>query len=117
MDEQKQQQQRRDQDEQTTQSRAAILGMPYLDTRGLDMELPLVPDVLEIEEMHRSRIVPLKAGGDSSTWQFGVTTQTPQSLLKQLSDRYAAQAQNVSFSLISLLGFNTLMNRYDPLLR
>ncbi len=114
MDEQKQQQQRRDQDEQTTQSRAAILGMPYLDTRGLDMELPLVPDVLEIEEMHRSRIVPLKAGGDSSTWQFGVTTQTPQSLLKQLSDRYAAQAQNVSFSLISLLGFNTLMNRYDP---
>lgn len=114
VDEEKQQQQRRDQDEQTTQSRAAILGMPYLDTRGIDTELPLVPDVLDVQEMHRSRIVPLKAGGDSSSWQFGVTTQTPQSLLKQLTEKYSAQAQNTSFSLISLSGFNTLMNRYDP---
>ena len=114
VDEQKQQQQRRDQDEQTTQSRAAILGLPYLDTRGIDEDLPLVTDVLDVQEMHRSRIVPLKAGNDAEAWQFGITTQTPQSLLKQLSDRYAAQAQNTAFSLISLSGFQTLMNRYDP---
>jgi len=114
MDEEKVQRQQRDQDEQTTQSRAAILGMPYLDSRGLDLQIELVPGVMDIAEMHRSRIVPLKAGSDSTSWQFAVTTQTPQSLLKQLGDQYAAQAQNVTFSLISLSGFNTLMNRYDP---
>lgn len=114
MDEDKIQQQRRDQDEQATQSRAAILGVPYLDTRGLDATIDLVEDVLPIEDMHRSRIVPLKKGGDSDTWQFGITTQTPQSYIRQLQEKYAAQAHNVAFSLISLMGFAVLMRRYDP---
>mgnify|MGYP003132548663 CR=1 FL=1 len=114
MDEDKIQAQRRDQDEQATQSRAAILGVPYLDTRSLEDTIELVPDVLPIEEMHRSRIVPLRAGDDSNAWQFGITTQTPQSLLGQLKEKYAADAHNVGFSLISLSGFAKLMARYDP---
>lgn len=114
MDEEKIQQQRRDQDEQSTQGRAAILGMRYLDTRGVDQTLELIPDVISIEDMHKNRIVPLKAGNDSESWQFGVTTQTPQSLIRELTDRYAAQAQNTEFVLISLSGFNALMFRYDP---
>ena len=114
MDEDKIQQQRRDQDEQATQSRAAILGVQYLDTRGLDESLELVEDVLSVEEMHRNRIVPLKQGGDSEPWQFAITTQTPHSFIKQLQEKYAAQAQNVIFSLISIGGFTVLMRRYDP---
>ncbi|MFZ3009864.1 MAG: GspE/PulE family protein [Candidatus Microsaccharimonas sp.] len=114
MDEEKIQQQRRDQDEQSTQGRAAILGMRYLDTRAVDQTLELIPDVLSIEDMHKNRLVPLKAGNDSESWQFGVTTQTPQSLIRELTDRYSAQAQNTEFVLISLSGFNALMFRYDP---
>jgi len=114
MNEDHAQEQRRNQDEQATQSRAAILGMPYLDTRGIDMSLELVEDALTKEDMHKGRLAPLKLGDDSSTWQFGVTTQTPQSLIRELTDKYAAQAQNVAFQLISMSGFNALMNRYDP---
>lgn len=114
MNEDKVQQQARDQDEASTQQRAAILGMPYLDTRGVEGTIQLVPDVLTIEEMHKNRLVPLGMGNDSASWKFGITTQTPQSYLRELTAKYAAQAQNVIFALISLSGFNALMNRYDP---
>lgn len=114
MDEHRIQQQARTTDEESTQRRAAILGIPYLDMRPLEAELALVSDVLPIDVMHKNRIVPLVAGGDSEPWQFGITTQTPQSLLKELTDRYAAQAQNVHFYLISQGGFKALMDRYDP---
>lgn len=114
MDEDRVQQQARDADEESTQRRAAILGLPYLDLRPLENELRLIEDVLPIDVMHKSRIVPLAAGNDSQPWQFGITTQTPQSLLKELGDHYAAQAQNISFSLISQGGYRAMMNRYDP---
>ena len=114
MDEQKIQDRARDQDEQSTQSRASILGMEYLDTRLIDQTIELYPNVLSVEVMHRNRLVPLREGSDSSSWHFGVTTQTPQSFLRELRDKYSAQAQNTIFVLISLGGFNCLMNRYDP---
>jgi len=114
MDEQKIQERAREQDEQSTQNRASILGMQYLDTRSIEQIIDLVPDVLSNEEMHRNRLVTLHAGGDSLPWEFGVTTQTPQSFLRDLQGKYAAQAQNVVFVLISLSGFNVMMNRYDP---
>lgn len=114
MDEQKIQERAREQDEQSTQGRASILGMEYLDTRSIDQTIELVPDILTNEDMHRNRLVTLRAGSDSSSWQFGVTTQTPQSFMRELTAKYAAQAQNTNFVLISLGGFNVLMNRYDP---
>jgi len=114
MGEDKIQQQARESDEQSTQRRAAILGIPYLDLRPLEAELNLIEDVLEVDVMHKNRIVPLVAGSDSTPWQFGITTQTPQSLLKELADKYAAQAQNIAFYLISQAGFKALMDRYDP---
>jgi len=114
MDEDKHQQQYREQDEQSTQSRAAILGLPYLDTRGIDKVIDLIPDVLSTEDMHRSRIVPLQGGNDTTPWQFGITTQTPQSLLRQISEKYSLQGQRAEYFLISIGGFNVLMNRYDP---
>jgi len=114
MDEDRVQQQARVADEESTQRRAAILGLPYLDLRPLESELGLVEDILDIDVMHKNRIVPLVAGSDSTPWQFGITTQTPQSLLKELTEKYAAQAQNVQFYLISQGGFRALMERYDP---
>lgn len=114
MDEDRLQQQAREQDEQSTQSRAAILGLPYLDTRQIQDAMALVPDVLDIPTMRRNRIIPLIAGNDSQAWEFGITTQTPQSLLTELRNKYAAQAHNVAFYLISQGGFKALMDRYDP---
>lgn len=114
MGEDKIQQQARESDEQSTQRRAAILGLPYLDLRPIEADLNLVQDVVSINDMHKNRIIPLVGGGDSQTWQFGITTQTPQSLLKELADKYAAQAQNVTFFLISQPGFKAMMDRYDP---
>ena len=114
MDENKAQQQAREQDEQSTQRRAAILGIQYLDTRELENELALVEGVFDVEMMHRNRIIPLVAGSDTEPWRFGITSQTPQSLLREISQKYADQAQNVIFNFISQGGFRAFMNRYDP---
>mgnify|MGYP001162345957 FL=1 len=114
MDEDRQRQQAREQDEQSTQRRAAILGVQYLDTRDIEDTLALVEGVLDIDVMHKNRLIPLVAGSDSTPWQFGITTQTPQSFLKELTDKYTALAQNAQFFLISQYGFRALMLRYDP---
>jgi len=117
VDEDRNQTRAREKDEETTQQRAAILGISYLDTRNLEATLPLVENILDVEAMHRNRIVPLVVGGDSAAWQFGITTQSPQSATKELRDKYAAQAQNVQFFLISQSGYRALMLRYDPPVR
>lgn len=114
MDEDKVQQQAREADEQSTQRRAAILGLPYLDLRPIESELNLLEDVLDVDTMHKNRLIPLVAGNDSEPWQFGITTQTPQSILKEITDRYSAQAQNTVFHLVSQSGFKVMMERYDP---
>ncbi len=114
MDEDKIQQRRREQDEQATMQRAAILGLQYLDLRPIEATLPLVKDVLEIPEMHKSRIVPLIAGNDAEPWQFGITTQTPQSVVQSLMRSYTEKAHNTLFYLISNSGYRALMDRFDP---
>lgn len=114
MNEDKIQQQARESDEQSTQRRAAILGLPYLDLRPIEQTLTLAEDVIDVDAMHKNRIIPLIAGSDSTPWEFGITTQTPQSLLKELADKYAAQAQNVAYYLISQSSFKVMMDRFDP---
>jgi type II secretory ATPase GspE/PulE/Tfp pilus assembly ATPase PilB-like protein len=114
MNEDKVQQQAREQDEANTQQRASLLGMEYLNVLGIEDTMELIPDVLSIDDMHNNRIIPLGLGTDSSSWRFGVTTQTPRSFILGLTEKYKAQAQNVEFILISTGGFNQLMNRYDP---
>jgi len=114
MDEDKIQQRAREDDERSTQQRAAILGLPYLDTRSLENVIDLLEDIMDVQQMHKNRIIPLIAGTDSTPWEFGITSQTPQSLMRELQQKYAAQAQNVVFYLISRGGFTKLMERYDP---
>ena len=61
MDEDRIQQQRRDQDEDATRKRAAILGLQYLDAREFEQTIPLIRDILTIEEMYNGHVVPLAA--------------------------------------------------------
>lgn len=114
MDEDKIQERRREQDEQATRQRAAILGLQYLDMRPFENELALVQDVLEISDMHQSRIVPLSVGDDATPWRFGVTTQTPQSRIQALEAQYSEHGQTALVFLISQSAYRVLMNRYDP---
>lgn len=114
MQEDKVQQARREQDEQSTAQRAAILGIRYLDMRSIEDTTPLVNNVLEISTMHQNRIVPLKAGNEADAWQFGVTTQTPQSFIRDLTNEYNSVGHNIQFFLISYSAYRQLMDRYDP---
>ncbi len=114
MNEEEVQRRRREQDERATQRRAAILGLPYLDTRELEHEIPLVKDMLPVQQMHQDRIVPLVRGGNEVMYQFGVTSQTPQSVLQVMRRQYEERGDQIQFSLISLSGYRALMLRYDP---
>lgn len=108
------QQRRREQDEHSTQQRAALLGLQYLDTREIEETLPLAQDVMAVDDMHKSRIVPLVKGDSETIYQFGVTAQTPQSLIQHMTSEYNQRGENIQFMLISLSGYRALMNRYDP---
>lgn len=114
MDEDKIQQNRREQDEKSTQQRAAILGIAYFDAREVEVTLPLASDVIDISIMHKNRVVPLVRGSEEEAWRFGVTTQTPQSFIRELTKEYNDQGKSILFFLISISSYKTFMNRYDP---
>lgn len=114
MDEDKIQDRRREQDEKATQQRAAILGLQYLDTRGIDHDLPLTTGIIAIPDMYKGFIIPLMAGGDTDPYRFGVTSQTPQSLIQKMEVEYNDRGERTQFLLISNSGFKAFMLRYDP---
>ena len=114
MDESELQRKRRDSEEQATENRARILGLPYLDTRDFEDTIPLVHGLLDIEEMHKNHILPLQEGGGEAHYQFMITSQTPRSLLFQLRDDYEKEGEKTDFFLISGSAFRVLMLRYDP---
>lgn len=114
MDEKKIQAARRDHDEQSTAKRSAILGLQYLDVREIENDLPLAQDVLSTKEMHMNKMVPLVKGSDSTQTRFGVTSQTPQSIIKKIEAEYVEQGRGIQFLLISQSGYRVLMDRYDP---
>ncbi len=96
-------------EEQATQQRARLLGFDYVDTSGIDNK-QLFKHVLEVTEMRSLRIVPLRA--DSQNNVFGITTTTPQSSIRSISQRFLDQRN--AFVLISDSGFNEYMRLFDP---
>lgn len=114
MDEGKIQDEHREQEERAAAQRATVLNLPYLDTRPIEETLPLVNDVIEPAVMHRDKIVPLTKGDEATTWQFGVTTQTPQSFIHDFSKEYTDVGNMIQFFLISDSGYKRLLERYDP---
>ncbi len=114
MNEDKIQEQRREHDETATKQRAAILGVQYLDTRQLETDLPLVKDSLDVPQMYKMYMVPLKAGDEYGPHQFGITTQTPQSVIQNMTREYNERGDSIRFLMISGSGFKAFMSRYDP---
>lgn len=114
MDEKEIQLKRRENDEQATAGRARILGLPYLDTRRFESNIPLTQGLLTIEEMHRDFILPLHRGGGEEHFQFMVTSQTPRSLIQKMRQDYTDKGERVDFFLISGSAYRNLMLRYDP---
>jgi type II secretory ATPase GspE/PulE/Tfp pilus assembly ATPase PilB-like protein len=114
MEEDKVQQRRREEDEKSTRQRAAILGLQYLDTRDVEQTLALAGGVLTVQQMYQNHIVPLIVGGGNEPFRFGVTSQTPQSLIKKMETEYNERGENIQFLLISNSGFRAFMLRFDP---
>lgn len=117
MEEDKVQQNRRDQDEQATAGRATILGTQYLDTRPFEATIILANGVLDIPTMRLNRIVPLTVGNEGQPWQFGMTTQTPESYVRELTLQYNNAGHSIKFYLISYSGYKQLIDRYDPVVK
>lgn len=113
MNEDKVQDQRRQHEEDATAQRAAILGVPYIDARSFENDAPLLKDILSNEEMYRGFIVPLKVDAEMG-YQFGITTQTPQSLLQQMKRTYNDRGDTIEFLMLSGSAFKAFMRRFDP---
>ena len=114
MNEDEVQQRRRQQDEASTEQRSRILGLKYLDMRPIEETLPLARDLMTIEEMHNLYMLPLTDGNEQESYQFAVTTQTPQSVIQRTRRTYQDRGLPVDFYLISLSAYRVLMNRFDP---
>ncbi|MBQ1298470.1 type II/IV secretion system protein [Candidatus Saccharibacteria bacterium] len=105
---------RRDNEEQATAGRARILNLPYLDTRGFENEIPLVPNLLTIQEMHQNFMIPLQEGGGEEHYQFMVTSQTPRTVIERMRQEYMDEGERADFFLISGSAYKVFMLRYDP---
>lgn len=94
--------------------RARVLGFPYLDTRGFEREIPLVEELLTVDQMHKDFIIPLQKGGGAEHYQFMITAQTPRSVIEDLRRDYEEQGERTDFFLVSNSAYKTFMLRYDP---
>ena len=114
MDEQEVQAKRRENEERATATRARILGLPYLDTRGFENNLPLTLGVLTKKEMHENFVLPLQKGGDGEHYQFMVTSQTPRSVIDKMRKEYNDRGEHADFFLITESAYKVFILRYDP---
>jgi type II secretory ATPase GspE/PulE/Tfp pilus assembly ATPase PilB-like protein len=114
MDNDKQALRFRSDDERATQQRAALLGVDYLDTRSISLSSPLIQNVLSISQMHSGKLIPIKAGSDSTPYVYGITTGTPQSFINKIREEWTEKGINTQFLLISQSGYHEFMLRYDP---
>ena len=114
MNENEIQEKRRDNEEKATEGRAKVLGLPYLDTRNIEQRLPLVQNLISIEDMHKNFVIPLKRGGEEENYQFMVTSQTPRTVIERMRQHYTDEGEKVDFFLISISAYKVFMLRYDP---
>lgn len=114
MDEREIQHKRRDNEEEATKQRSKILGLPYLDAREFEDTVPLVKDLLTIQQMHKDFILPLARGDGEEHYQFLVTSQTPKSVIDKMRQDYLDKGERADFFLISGSAYKVLMLRYDP---
>ena len=114
MDESEIQRKRRENEEITTEKRANILGLPYLDTREFEQTIPLIPDLITKKQMHEDFIIPLQKSDGENHYQFMVTSQTPRSVVDKMRQEYLDDGERADFFLISNSAYKVFMLRYDP---
>ncbi len=95
--------------ERTTERRAMVLGLPYIDTSRMSAH-PLFKDILTIAELYSKRIVPLEA--TKGKISFGITTTTSQQVINELKQEFADHL--LSFSIISDVGYQDYLRLYNP---
>ena len=108
------QKKRRDNEEQATEGRARILGLPYLDTRGFEKDVPLIKGILDVKDMHQNFVLPLRKDENENTYQFMVTSQTPRTVIEKMRREYSDEGKGIDFYLISGSAYRVFMLRYDP---
>ncbi len=96
-------------EEQSTQRRARILGLDYLDVSQIT-DKKLFRELLSVAELYKMRVIPIKM--DRSNLMFGVTTTTSQQTIHSLQQRFIEQ--RVTYAIISDTGFRDYMKLYDP---
>jgi type II secretory ATPase GspE/PulE/Tfp pilus assembly ATPase PilB-like protein len=96
-------------EELSTQRRAQILGLQYIDTSQIQNP-KLYKDTLTTKELYDLRIIPIMV--DPHNILFGVTNTTSQQTMTGLRQRFLDQ--RISFGLISEAGYDGLMKLYDP---
>lgn len=99
---------RRD-EEQSTERRAQLLKIQYLDTSQL-ADRPLFREILTVDQMRQYRVIPIQA--DKSNILFGITTTTSQQTMNAIIEHFTDQ--KIEFRLISDPGFREFMDLYDP---
>jgi type II secretory ATPase GspE/PulE/Tfp pilus assembly ATPase PilB-like protein len=99
----------RSEEELSTQRRARILGLNYIDTSRI-ANPPVYKDLLTKEELYKLRLVPLQA--DQSKIIFGITTTTSQQAMQEIKHRFLDQI--IEFAIISDAGYRGYMHLYDP---
>jgi type II secretory ATPase GspE/PulE/Tfp pilus assembly ATPase PilB-like protein len=105
----------RDAEEKATQQRAALLNLEYLDTREIAQTAPLVDGLMNVDEMSKSRCVPLKVGSWSNgPYIYGVTSDTPKSFMEATVAKWQEEGIDAKYLLISTAGYRDYMLRYDP---
>jgi type II secretory ATPase GspE/PulE/Tfp pilus assembly ATPase PilB-like protein len=96
-------------EEQSTQRRARILAMDYVDTSQL-LDKPLYKELLTNQELYDLKVIPLQHY--QSNLLFGVTTTTSQQAMNNLRARF--QDDRVAYAIISDTGYRDYMKLYDP---
>ncbi len=99
---------RRD-EEQLTERRARLLGMPYIDT-SQNTDKKLYKELLTVPELYQMKVIPITAG--SGRIDFGVITTTSHQTMQTLQQRFLDQ--RLAFNIISDTGFRDYMKLYDP---
>jgi type II secretory ATPase GspE/PulE/Tfp pilus assembly ATPase PilB-like protein len=100
----------REREEQATAQRSDILQIEYFDSRGKTSSLPIIKDVIDLEQMYSDKIVPMREDGHSI--DFAITVQTPKSSLNNITKKFTDK--HIKFLMISNSGYAEIMYRQNP---
>ncbi len=96
-------------EEQSTERRARVLGLDYVDTSKMENKV-LYKDLVPVNQIKSLKIVPIHT--DKGNILFGITTTTSQQTLNWLKSAYSDYL--VAVALISDTGFREYVDLYDP---